>query len=65
MIITGIVRNDKRKAEYLSLGGAERSSFKEQIFFLTLGRQPCPFATTKQEPLLKRQRVILANFHQL
>lgn len=68
MIITGIVRNDKtkRKAEYLSLGGAECSTFKEQnFFFLTLGRQRCPFGITKQEPLLNRQRVILANFHQL
>lgn len=26
------------------------------FFFLTLGRQPCPFATTKQEPLLKQTK---------
>lgn len=54
----------KRKAEYLFLGGAKCSSFKEQnFFFLTLGRQPCLFATTKQEPLL--QKMILTNFYQL
>lgn len=40
----------KRKAEYLSLGGAKCYSFKEKKF-LTLGRQFCPFATTKQETL--------------
>lgn len=67
MIITGIVRNDKtkRKAEYLSLGRAECSSFKEQNFFLNLRKTTLPICYNKTRPTVKETKGDPGKFPQL